>query len=918
MPSCSVASARQSVELRKSECGNASGQGGRRIAAASFRDSGAAPIHLSRKVVLNRQVTTVDLGLVSSNVATHNPMPRDKQTFGSPSADGDTGGCLFPSASGGAVVGSMVSAHQPQKLPCGLHCVLRPGGGAWSTSSSDDGAATTFGHDGRVDSLFLDLYGAVGSGLGNDHRKFDDGDGSATHGRFAEPRVTEVSKSIGAPVEEESFVIGVRRGWPAGVLAREESHQRRVVQEQVPLRVDYVFSPFWSSARYERTQSETRPPPPLQDVPCPPDVPRDVCGNPIGDLPGASLGSPLPRIGCYHYNGYYFDGNGQPVDPNQYLVDWRFSNVRVGPRTGFGALRLEVRDVIVQTNPPPGPAWKKPHNIKQKRGNRRNREDCDPFGKWPKIGICFPWFRPYLDLSVQLYGPGYREVACGPSLYVNQLTHAGWKSYALEEQDRQRRERQARSVKEQFATRSFAASSAVVSAPVDGAHVVNAQSQIDTEIVSRSGALDHVVGSVIKIGASGSVVGRSAPVEVDPPSIYHASSSVAVHADSRSEGAFAGLCRLVDGPPRLTSHAPKYNKLIGSVRAAIDPIHLRNIKLGELAVDDRWHIGEIERFATRIYVHGFNGRKSNVNGSIVRVKGGHHVGKNCFRLGCSDDPLLPLDCRIVYLDVGKLKWCSVDSVAFHSFKWLKDGRKAKRIVRTLSANHCNWADVLIVRGRCFHYKDCYTANRILENLLWQRNDLKRLFLVYQEERIKYHRRDVLPRWLVDDYTLRTHRKFCQCHFVHAEDKGWLRLGTLYSNVVRDLREMYANPCSCFKHVGWRCPRSCTHHSVNYEVAIGLSWIAMRALREAPPPVPQRSEKLEAFPGIEVWNEMECCQGSERRFIRDVRFRYNQMDTRWTYDWGYREELDEEDCESGECCEDDEEDSSEEEGYTQVE
>ena len=890
-PSCRVACARHSVKFRKSKCGNVSTQGGRRIVAASVRESGVAPTRLSSKVVLNRQVTNVDLGLANSNVAIYKPMPRDKQTFGSPSADGDTGGCLFPSALDGAVVGSMVFDHQPQKLPCGLRCVLRLQGGAWSTSSSDDGAATTFSHDGRVDSRLLDFNEAVGSGLGDDRRTLNDGDCNATHGR---------------------------RRWSAGVLAREEGHQRRVVQEQVLHRVDYVFSFFWSSARYEFVQFEVRPPSLLPDDLRPPDVPRDVCGNPIGELPGVSLGSLLRRIGCYHYNGYYFDGNGQPVDPDQYLVDWRFSNVRIGPRIAFGAPRFEVREVVVQTNPLLGPAWKKPHNINQKRRNRRNQEDWHPLGELPKIGICFPWFRPYFDVSVQLYGPGYREVACGPSLYVNQLTHVGWKSDVLEVQDRQRRERQAHSVKEEFASCSSATPSVVEFAlGVGGAHVVNAQSQTDTEIVCWSGALDHAAGSVSQIGASGSVVGRPNSIEVDPRSTHHISNSVAVQADSKSEEVFVGLCRFVDGPLGLTSHAPKYNKLIGGVRAAIDPIHLRNIKLGEFAVDDRWHIGRIERFATRTYIHGFIGRKSIVNCSIVRVKDGHHVGKNCFRLGCGDHPLLPLDCRIVYLDVRKLKWCSVDSVAFHSFKWPKDGRKAKSIVRTLSANYCNWADVLIVRGRCFRYTDGYTANRVLENLLWQWNGLKRPFVVYQQERIKYHRRDILPRWMVGDYTLRTHRNFCQCHLVHVEGKGWHRPGTLYSNVVRDFGEMYANPCSCFTRVGWRYPRGCTHHSVNCDVATGLSWIAMWPLQKAPPPVPPRSEKLDSFLDMEAWDEMEWGQGSERRFMRNVRFRYNQVSTRWTYGWGSSDELEEEGGESEECCEGDEEESSDEEGHARV-
>ena len=168
---------------------------------------------------------------------------------------------------------------------------------------------------------------------------------------------------------EESSVIGARHGWPAGVFAWDESHRRRVAQEQVLHRVDYIFSPFWSSSRCESSQFEARPPS------LPPDVLQNV--------------SSAVRRGCYHYNGYYYDGNGHPSGPNQFPVDWEFSNVRIGPRTGFGVRRPEVRNMLVQAYPPLDPPWKKPHNIKQKRRNRRNREMWDPFGKWPSIEGCF-------------------------------------------------------------------------------------------------------------------------------------------------------------------------------------------------------------------------------------------------------------------------------------------------------------------------------------------------------------------------------------------------------------------------------------------------------------------------------------------------------------------------------------------------
>lgn len=87
----------------------------------------------------------------------------------------------------------------------------------------------------------------------------------------------------------------------------------------------------------------------------------DEQGNPISEFrSGPQRGngngqhvSPIPRIGCYHYNGYYFDGNGQPVDPNQYPIDWRFSDVVIPPRAGCGVCKPDaMKNMLVQTIPP--------------------------------------------------------------------------------------------------------------------------------------------------------------------------------------------------------------------------------------------------------------------------------------------------------------------------------------------------------------------------------------------------------------------------------------------------------------------------------------------------------------------------------------------------------------------------------------
>ena len=92
-------------------------------------------------------------------------------------------------------------------------------------------------------------------------------------------------------------------------------------------------------------------------------------------------------------------------------------------------------------------------------------------------------------------------------------------------------------------------------------------------------------------------------------------------------------------------------------------------------------------------------------------------------------------------------------MAFHSFSWPRNTREAKGIARTLFTNHCKWADVLIVRGRCFSsHKACFRANRALENLLSNWSQLGRPYLVYTEGvgpclSLGPGSEDPVPRWL---------------------------------------------------------------------------------------------------------------------------------------------------------------------------
>ena len=110
----------------------------------------------------------------------------------------------------------------------------------------------------------------------------------------------------------------------------------------------------------------------------------------------------------------------------------------------------------------------------------------------------------------------------------------------------------------------------------------------------------------------------------------------------------------------------------------------------------------------------------------MRVRRGHHEGRNYFAPGCAVNPPLPKYCRIVYIDTCKLKWCSIDSVAFHSFVRPSNVKEVEGIARTLFINRCNWVDVLIVRGRCFSSnKVCFRVDRALEHLHWNWSKMRR-------------------------------------------------------------------------------------------------------------------------------------------------------------------------------------------------
>lgn len=123
-----------------------------------------------------------------------------------------------------------------------------------------------------------------------------------------------------------------------------------------------------------------------------------------------------------------------------------------------------------------------------------------------------------------------------------------------------------------------------------------------------------------------------------------------------------------------------------------NPIQFRNIKVGCLAIADRVHVGELVRFGTRTSIHNLGSRRTNTLASTLAVKEAHHVGKERGALsapwgGRSKLPL-PSRVRVVCIHICKFGWCSIASVALHSFAWPSNTKEAKGIARIFFVNHC--------------------------------------------------------------------------------------------------------------------------------------------------------------------------------------------------------------------------------------
>ena len=325
----------------------------------------------------------------------------------------------------------------------------------------------------------------------------------------------------------------------------------------------------------------------------------------------------------------------------------------------------------------------------------------------------------------------------------------------------------------------------------------------------------------------------------------------------------------------LPSCTPLCNKFVGrdlhvtGLGNFTSPACVRNIRIGKPVVANMLPIGEVLRFQHRTLTHTLGGRNTNTWCSALGVKNCYHVGRNYDAPGCTYNPPLPKYCRVVCIDACKFMWCSFGSVAFHSLAWPRNVKDANGIARTLFINHCNWADVLIVRGRCFSSsKVCFRANRALENLLWNWSKMRRPYVVYREGDDDIGDCDLVPAWLTHECV---HKDFCQCHLV-SRRRDWHHPGALYSNVVSRRHQMFEEHCGC-SHVQWPFPPGCNKNINNSQVAIRLCRIIIHVLGDAPPSVPQRGEPLVFIFRIRElklkWGRMRFRKLRRRRVRREL-------------------------------------------------
>lgn len=185
---------------------------------------------------------------------------------------------------------------------------------------------------------------------------------------------------------------------------------------------------------------------------------------------------------------------------------------------------------------------------------------------------------------------------------------------------------------------------------------------------------------------------------------------------------------------------------------------MRDIKLGPPTIgresdndkSDLFKMGYVGRQNIRIAVCNLEGRKTDNVHTTMGVNGGQCWGLDGIEHNHGFEPNLGLlkHVRVIYVDVRRVRRCSVDDAEFHHFIWPRCATDAESIMGTLFVNHCKWYGLLIVRGRCVcSHTNCLTANRVLDNLLRHRHRTGRPYVIYKEDGEGTGGRDPAPKWL---------------------------------------------------------------------------------------------------------------------------------------------------------------------------
>lgn len=192
---------------------------------------------------------------------------------------------------------------------------------------------------------------------------------------------------------------------------------------------------------------------------------------------------------------------------------------------------------------------------------------------------------------------------------------------------------------------------------------------------------------------------------------------------------------------------------------------VRSIKIGHGVVGDRFKVRRVMRIRHEIVVECCEGRRSKSCCSSFGIICGHHCGVPC---ACS-----PKRNRVwmVRTDVMTIRWATIGGVAFHGFAWPRAATECKSIVRALFANHFQWADVFVVRGRCFcSHRGRHAGNRTFVNLSWGWSSSGRPSLVYKEGGTHIGGGYQVPKWFEGSQCHCSY--FCQCNLVSQCQGAW--------------------------------------------------------------------------------------------------------------------------------------------------